>query len=177
MNGLGSELPQRMTYVWILLAAALVFVVPCVRTARRAASESGSTAWGWWAMAAVMVLVLVVAPLMIARGIHNRHTYLTDETVTVTSGDEVRQRIDFADVEEVRVRYSGRGGDTFRNEKVFLVGRLGSGERGTVMVARMHVETLQPLLRRLAQEIEERPGLLASNVDREYFGYALANTP
>lgn len=177
MDGLGTELPQRTTIMWILLGAAVVFLVPTVRTARRAMGESGGTAAGFWAMAAVMLVLLVLVPAWIARSMHQRHTYLSADGVTVTSGDDVRKQIAFADLEEVKVRYSGRGGETFRNEKVFLVGRLASGERGAVVVSRTHVETLQPLLDRLAAEVARRPELLTSDVERGYFEHAVTTSP
>jgi hypothetical protein len=76
----------------------------------------------------------------------------------------------------VKVRYSGRGGDTFRYEKVFLTGGLRDG-RGAVLVSRFHVDTLQPLLARLAVEVEQRPELLSGDVERAYFEHALRTTP
>lgn len=177
MDGLGTELPQRTTIMWILLGAAVVFLVPTVRTARRAMGESGSTAAGFWGMAVVMLLVLVVLPGWFARSMHQRHTYLSDEGVTVTSGDDVRQQIAFDDLEEVRVRFSNRGGETFRNEQVFLVGRLASGDRGSVVVSRANVETLQPLLERLSAEVARRPELLTSDVERGFFEHAVKTSP
>lgn len=176
MDGLGTELPQRHTFVWFLLIAALVFAVPVVRTARKALGESGGTAIGAWAMAAVMALVLVVVPLLLVRGILARHTYVSDEAVSVVTGGEVRQQIAFDDLTEIRVRYSGRGGTTLRNEKVFLSGPLRTG-RGTVLVSRFYVDTLQPLLRRLEAEIAERPELLKGEVERDYFDHALSTAP
>lgn len=172
MDGLGTELPRRTTIMWLLVAAAAVFLVPCVRTARQARAGSGGTAAGLGGMAAAMVLLLVVVPLVIARSIHRRHTYVSDEGVTVISGDDRRQ-IDFADLEEVKVRFSGRGGETFRNEKVFLVGQLTDGRRGVVLVSRSYVETVGPLLRRLAVVVAERPELLTSDVERDNFEQAL----
>lgn len=177
MDGLGTELPQRTTIMWILLAAAVVFLVPTVRTVRRALAESGGTAAGFWGMAAVMLLLLVVVPAWIAWSIHQRHTYVSAEGVTVTSGGDVRQQIAFADLEEVKVRYSGRGGETFRNEKVFLVGRVAGGERGAVVVSRVYVETLQPLLDRLAAEVDQRPELLTSDAERGFFEHAVKTSP
>ncbi|MDR7252983.1 hypothetical protein J2X46_001968 [Nocardioides sp. BE266] len=177
MDGLGTELPQRTTIMWILLAAAVVFLVPTVRTVRRATGESGGTAAGFWGMAVVMLLVLVLLPAWIARSMHERHTYLSDEGVTVTSGDDVRQQIAFADLEEVKVRFGPRGGETFRNEQVFLVGRLASGDRGSVVVSRASVETLQPLLERLSAEVERRPELLTSDVERGFFEHAVKTSP
>ena len=176
MDGLGTELPQRHTYLGFMLVAALVFAVPCFRMARRSWSETGGTAVGAWAMTAVMVLVLVVAPLLIARSISTRHTFVSDEAVTLVSGDTVRQQIAFADITEIRVRYSGTGGNTFRNEKVFLVGPLRTGS-GTVMVSRMYVDSLQPLLERLAAEVAERPELLTSDIERDFFERAVSTAP
>ena len=175
MDGLGTELPQRHTFVWVLLVAALVFAVPVVRTAVKAMGESGGTAAGGWAMAAVMALVLVVVPLLLVRSIVSRHTYVSDEAVSVVSGGEVRQQIAFDDLTEVRVRYSGRGG-VLRNEKVFLSGPLRTGS-GTVLVSRFYVDSLQPLLQRLAAEVAERPALLKGDVEQEYFEHALTTAP
>lgn len=176
MDGLGTELPQRSTIMWVLLAAAVVFLVPCVRTVRRAAGESGGTAAGLWAMAAVMALLLVLVPLLVARSIHQRHTYLSDHGVTVVSGGE-RRSVAFADLDEIKVRYSTRGGTALRNEKVFLVGRRPDGERTVIVVSRYYVETLQPLLRRLHEEVERRPELLDGDLERTYFDYALSTAP
>lgn len=176
MDGLGTELPQRSTIMWILLAAAVVFLVPCVQTARRASGEAGGTAAGLWAMTAVMALLLVVVPLLVARSIHQRHTYLSDDGVTVVSGGE-RRSVAFSDLDEIKVRYSTRGGAVFSNEKVFLVGRRPDGERTVIVVSRYYVETLQPLLRRLREEVERRPELLDGDLERTYFDYALTTAP
>lgn len=176
MDGLGTELPQRNTFVWLLLVAALVFAVPCVRMARSAVGESGGAAIGAWAFTAVMALVLVVVPLLLVRSILVRHTYVSDETVSVLAGDTLRQQIAFDDLTEVRVRYSGRGGSTFRNEKVFLLGTLRTGQ-GQVLVSRFYVDSLQPLLQRLSAEVAERPELLKSEVERGYFEHALTTAP
>jgi hypothetical protein len=176
MDALGTELPQRHSVAYALLVAAVVLAVPCVRMAQRSWGESGGTAVGAWAMTAVMVLVLVLVPLLLARSILTRHTYVSAEAVTITRGDVVRQQVAYDDLTEVRVRFSGRGGDTMRNDKVFLVGRLTTG-RGAVLVSRFQVETLQPLLQRLAVEVAERPELLTSDVERDYFEHALATAP
>ena len=175
MDGLGTELPQRHTFVWFLLIAALVFAVPVVRTARAAMGESGGTAIGAWAMALVMALVLVVAPLLLVRSIVSRHTYVSDEAVSVVSGGEVRQQVAFDDLTAVKVRYSGQGG-ALRNEKVFLEGPLRTGS-GTVLVSRFYVDSLQPLLQRLAAEVAERPELLHGEVERDYFEHAVSTAP
>lgn len=128
------------------------------------------------AMAAVMALVLVVVPLLLVRGILTRHTYVSDEAVSVVTGSELRQQIAFDDLTEIRVRYSGQGGRTLRNEKVFLSGPLRTGS-GTVLVSRFCVDSLQPLLQRLAAEVAERPELLQGEVEREYVERALTTAP
>ncbi len=176
VDGLGTELPQRHTVVWFLLIAALVFAVPVLRTGRSAMGESGGPAIGGWAMAAVMALVLVVVPLLLVRSILARHTYVSDEAVSVVTGGDVRQQIAFDDLAEVKVRFSGRGGSTLRNEKVFLSGSLRTGS-GTVLVSRFHVDSLQPLLQRLEAEVAERPELLKGEVERDVFERALATAP
>ena len=176
MDGLGTELPQRHTFVWFLLIAALVFAVPVVRTAQRALGESGGTAIGAWAMAAVMALVLVVVPLLLVRSIVSRHTYVSEEAVSVVTGGEVRQQIAFDDLTEVKVRFTGRGGETFRNEKIFLAGPLRTG-RGNVLVSRFYVDSLRPLLERLAVEVEQRPELLTSDAERGFFEHAMTTSP
>lgn len=175
MDGLGTELPQRHTFVWVLLVAAAVFAVPVVRTAVKALGESGGTAVGAWAMTAVMALVLVVVPLLLVRSILVRHTYVSDEAVSVVTGDTLRQQVAFDDLTEIRVRYSGRGG-ALRNEKVFLSGSLRTGQ-GQVLVSRFYVDSLQPLLQRLAAEVAERPELLQGEVERDYFEHALTTAP
>lgn len=176
MDGLGTELPQRHTFVWFLLIAALVFAVPVVRTARTALGESGGTALGAWAMAAVMALVLVVVPLLLVRSILTRHTYVSDEAVSVVSGGEVRQQVAFADLTEVKVRYTGEGGKVMPSERILLSGDLTTG-RGTILVSRFYVDSLQPLLQRLAAEVAERPDLLKGDLERSYFEQALATAP
>lgn len=177
MDGLGTELPQRTSFVWVLALTALVLAIPCLRIARRASGESGVEALGAWAMTAVMILLLVVAPAAIAWSIHRRHTYVSDTAVSVSIGTEVRQQIDFVDLEELRVRVSGTGGDFLRNERIFLIGTLSSGKRGRVVVSRMYVDSLRPLLERLSEELATRPELLSSDLERGYFDRALAVAP
>lgn len=173
MDDLGTELPRRTSMAWILAGAALVLAVPTVSTASLAREESGGTAFGAWAMTTVMALLLVAVPLLLARSILRRRTYVSDEAVTVTTGDgEVRRRVAFADVDEVRVRFSGQGGQALRNERVFLVG----GPDGGVLVSRAYVETVRPLLDRLATEVARRPELLTSDVERAYFEQARATS-
>lgn len=176
MDGLGTELPQRHTFVWFLLIAAAVFAVPVVRTVVKAAGGSGGTAIGAWAMAAVMALVLVVVPLLLARSIWTRHTYVSDEAVSVVSGGELSQQIAFDDLTEVKVRYSGNGGQFLPREKIFLSGTPRAG-RGTILVSRFYVDSLQPLLRRLEAEVAARPELLKGDLERDYFEQALSTAP
>ena len=176
MDGLGTELPPRHTFAWFLLIAAVVLAIPVVRTIRSAVGESGGAAIGAWAMVAVMALVLVVVPLLLVRSILTRHTYVSDETVSVAKGGEVSQQIAFDDITEIKVRYSGRGGSTFRNEKVFQSGPLRTGS-GSVLVSRFYVDSLQPLIQRLAAEVAERPDLLQGEVERDYFDHARSTTP
>ena len=173
---LGTELPQRHTFVYFLVIAAAVLAVPVVQTARRSLAESGGTAIAAWAMTAVMLVLLVVVPLLLARSILVRHTFVSGDAVSIVASGEVRQQIAFDDMTEVRVRFSGRGGETVRNDKVFLLGDLTTG-RGTVLVSRFHVHTLQPLLRRLASEVAERPELLTSDAERDFFEHALSTAP
>ena len=157
-----------------LLIAALVFAVPVVRTAQRALGESGGTAIGAWAMAAVMALVLVVVPLLLVRSIVSRHTYVSEEAVSVVTGGEVRQQIAFDDLTEVKVRYTGDGGKVMPNQKIFLSGPHRTG-RGSVLVSRFYVDSLQPLLQRLEVEVAQRPELLQGELERDYFEYAVSN--
>ncbi|MBC2932210.1 hypothetical protein [Nocardioides sp. zg-1228] len=172
MDGLGAELPPRRTFVWVLVLAAVVFAVPVVRTVRAATGESGGTAIGAWASAAVMALVLVVAPLLLVRSILTRHTHVSDDAVSVVTGGEVRQQIAFDDLTEIRVRYTGDGGKVMPSERILLSGEPRVG-RGTIVVSRFHVESLQPLLRRLAAEVAERPALLQGDLERDYFQHAV----
>jgi len=172
MDGLGTELPQRPTYVWVLLLAALFVAVPVVRTAVKAMGESGSAALGAWAMAAVMALLFVVVPLLIARSIASRHTYVSEEAVSIVTGGELRQQLAFEDMTEVKVRFTGNSGNLMPREKIFLSGPLRAG-RGTILVSRLYVDSLQPLLRRLKAEVAERPELLQGELERDYFQQAV----
>jgi hypothetical protein len=172
VDGLGTELPQRHTYVRVLLLMTLFFAVPVVSTAVEAMRESGWAAAGGWAMTVVMVLLLVVVPLLIARSITSRHTYVSDEAVSVVSGGELRQLLAFDDLTEVKVRYTGNGGNLMPKEKIFLSGPMRTG-RGSILVSRLYVESLQPLLRRLEAEVADRPELLRSGLERDYFEQAV----
>ena len=172
MDGLGTELTQRRTYVRVLQLAALFFAVPVVRTALTARSESGSAALGAWATTAAMALLLVVAPLLIARSISSRHTYVSAEAVSVVSGGELRQQLAFADLTAITVRFTGNSGNLMPREKIFLDGPMRTG-RGTILVSRLYVDSLQPLLRRLEAEVAVRPGLLDGEVERDYFRQAV----
>lgn len=174
MGGLGIELPQRRALGWALGGAALVFAVPVVRTVSAALDETGGAAIGAWAMAAVMALVLVIVPLLLARGILGRHTYVSDEAVSVVSRRVVRQQVAFADLTDVRVAATGQGGTILPRENVLLTGHLRTG-RGTVLVSRLYVDTLQPLLERLAVEVAVRPVLLHGELERDSFERAVAN--
>lgn len=176
MDGLGTELPQRHTFVWFLVIAAAVFAVPVVRTAVKAMGESGGTAIGAWAMAAVMALVLVVVPLLLVRSILTRHTYVSDEAVSVVTGGELSQQIAFDDLTEVKVRYTGDGGSFMPREKIFVSGTPRAG-RGTILVSRFYVDSLQPLLRRLEVEVAERPELLRGDLERDNFEQAVKTAP
>jgi hypothetical protein len=176
MDGLGTELPQRHTFVWVLLIAAAVFAVPVVRTVVKAMGESGGTAIGAWAMAAVMALVLVVVPLLLVRSILSRHTYVSEDAVSVVTGGELRQQIAFDDLTEVKVRFTGDGGKFMPNEKIFLAGQPQTG-RGTILVSRFYVDSLQPLLRRLEAEVANRPELLQGDLERDYFEHAVKTAP
>ena len=172
MDGLGTELPQRHTYVWVLHLAALFFAVPIVRTVVKAMGESGSAAVGAWAMAAVMVLLFVVVPLLMARSITSRHTYVSEEAVSIVTGGELRQQLAFEDMTEVKVRFTGNSGNLMPREKIFLSGPMRTG-RGTILVSRLYVESLQPLLRRLQAEVAARPELLQGELERDYFQQAV----
>jgi hypothetical protein len=175
MDRLGTELPQRRTFGWALGGAALVFAVPVVRTVAAALDEAGGAAVGAWAMAAVMALVLVVVPLLLARGILGRHTYVSDDAVSVVSRGEVRQQVAFADLTDVRVAATGQGGRLLPRENVLLSGQLRTGT-GTVLVSRLYVDTLQPLLQRLAVEVAARPELMRGELERDSFERAVANS-
>lgn len=177
-TGPGVELPQRTGVMWLLVAVAAVFLVPSVRMVRKALGETEtSTQLLGWGMTTAVVLVMVVLPLLMARSMHQRHTFVSDDAVTTTKGDSVRQRIRFDDLEQVRVRYDGNmGGATLQwiNEAVVLVGADDRGRQRQVPVSRIFVTTLQPLLRRLEQEVARRPDLLADRHERQLFESALA---
>lgn len=176
VDDLGNELPQRMTITWVLVGFALLLLVPTVRTAARAVSaDTGGQTLGFGATALVMAALFVVTPLLVARANHQRHVYVSDEAVTVVSGTD-RTSVAFDDLREVRVRVSGTGG-AFANQKVFLVAGGADGERRVLSVSRYSVETIQPLLRRLATEVEQRPELLDGDLERGYFEDALRSAP
>jgi len=172
MDGLGTEQPQRRTFVWVLLLATLFFAVPVVSTAVEAMNESGSAAAGAWTMAAFMALLLVVVPLLMARSIASRHTYVSEEAVSIVTGGELRQQLAFEDMTKVEVRFTGNSGNLMPREKIFLSGPLRTG-RGTILVSRLYVDSLQPLLRRLQAEVADRPELLQDDLERDYFQQAV----
>lgn len=177
MDDLGTELPQRTVMVRILVGAAVVLTVPTLRTAVTAAGLTGRDAVGAWAMSLVMLAVLVVLPLTLARSIRQRHTFVSDEAVTVITAGGRHRRAAFADLTAVRVRVSGQGGTFLQNEKVFLIGPGDTETSRVVLVSRMHVATVRPLLDRLATEVERRPVLLSGDLERDYFERALVTAP
>lgn len=175
---LGTELGQRTSVVWLLLVTAAVFTVPGVRMVRRALRERElPTVLVAWAVTGAVVVAVVVTPLVVAHQLHQRHTWVSDEAVTQTRGDDVVARLRFADVEEVRIRYDGGLGAAtpeWVNEAVVMVGTDASGERHQVRVSGLMVTSVQPLLRRLAEEVRRRPGLLRTDAERRLFETALA---
>ena len=110
---------------------------------------------------------------MLAREVLVRRTYFSDDTVSIVRGGRLHQQVAYADLTEVRVRVSGQGGGRFRNERVILVGPLRAG-RGALLVSRLYVESVRPLLERLAAEVGQRPGLFTSEVERDWFERVLA---
>jgi hypothetical protein len=170
---LGTELPRRLGSAWIFLAMAAVLAVPCLGMAVESADVSGPSAAAAWAGTVAMTLLLVGAPLGLAREVLVRRTFLSDETVSIVKGGRLHQQVAYADLTEVRVRVSGQGGGRFRNERVVLVGPLRAG-RGAVLVSRLYVESVRPLLDRLSVEVAQRPGLLTSEVERDWFDQVLA---
>ena len=123
-------------------------------------------------MTALMALLLVVTPLLIARSISSRHTYVSAEAVSVVSGGELRQQLAFADLTAITVRFTGNSGNLMPREKIFLDGPMRTG-RGTILVSRLYVDSLQPLLRRLEAEVAARPELLDGELERDYFRQAV----
>ena len=176
--GLGVELPQRTSVIWLLLATAVIFLVPVQRLVRRSLRETGGARLAAWAMTVVLALVVVVTPLVVAWGLHRDHVYVDDDAVTRTSGDEVTQRLAFADVDTVRVRFDGDPAALTPGwfaQAVVLTGTDEDGVRREVRVTRVGVTSVAPLLRRLAEEVESRPDLLADDDERELFEAALAD--
>lgn len=170
MDDLGTELPQRRGVALALAAGGIVLAVPAVRTASAATGASGAAALGAWVMAVLVALLLVVVPLLLAGALLRRHTYVDDDAVTLVIGGTVRRRVAFSALREVRARLSGQA---LRLDHVVLVGGQPSDQ---LLVSLVHVTTLRPLLDRLEREATERPGLLASDVERGYFASVVARS-
>lgn len=176
--GLGLQLPQRTSVIWLLLATAVILLVPVARLARRSLRERGGRRLAAWVMTAVLALVVVATPLAVAWGLHRDHVFVSDEAVTRTRGDEVTQQLRFADVEEVRVRFDGDPAPLTPGwfaQAVVLVGTDASGARREVRVTRVGVTSVGPLLRRIVDEVERRPALLRDDDERALFEAALAD--
>ena len=175
---LGTELPQRSSLVWLLLGTAVLFAVPVARMVRRALRERGvPTVLLAWGTTAAVLATVVVAPVAMAVHLHRRHTWVGEEAVTRTRGDVVVERLRLADLDEVRVRHDGGLGAATPeelNDVVELVGTDDTGRLRTMRVSRVWVTTLEPLLHRLAEEVERRPDLLRDEEERRLFDGALA---
>ncbi len=177
--GLGTELPQRTSVVWLLLACGLVLVIPTLRMVGKALAEDAMPALlVGWGMTLVVFLLFVVLPLYCAWNLHQRHYVVSDTTVTRLKGDTPTQTMAFADVEEVRARFEGGLGAAtpeWFNQAVVMIGTDKSGERRQLRVSKVFVESLHPLLERLAEEVDRRPQLLTSDAERELFTSALSD--
>ncbi|WP_110180901.1 hypothetical protein [Nocardioides solisilvae] len=175
---LGTELPQRGVYVWGGLGIALVMLLPTVRAFRRAAGEQEQVALAW-AVSSVMALVLVVVPALTAWVFARKHVFVSEEAVTVTAGDRVKHQHRFDDVTEVRVLVDGGLGSItpeFWNQAVAVRGPDQDGKVRWTKVSRTFVTTLEPLLRRLSEEVGRRPELIRSDEERELLQEYLAGT-
>ena len=155
--------------MWGGLAVAVVFAWPALMTVRRALAESEQVALAW-ALAAGVVLVLVLVPLLMAWTYGRKHVYVSDEALTVTAGDRVTRQVRFADLTEVRVLVDGGMGSAtaeYWNQAVAVRGPHADGSTRWTKVSRTFVTTLDPLLRELAEEVRRRPDLIRRPEEQE----------
>ena len=148
---LGTRLPQRTSLAGVMVLVAVVLTIPTFRAFRSAAGGSGSV--GSWAVAVGMALVLVLAPLLLARGLRRVHVHVGESMLTRTYGDRVVHELAFSQVTRVRVK----------REAYFMTITLwGDDPRGRSLVlpvSNAYVSDLEPLARRLDAELERRPDL------------------
>ena len=172
-GGPGVELPRRTAVMWLLVAFAVIFLVPSGRMVRMAMGESGMPRLLLvWGMTGAIILVAVVLPLLIARSMRHGRTFVSAEAVTQTRGEVIRKQIRFEELVEIRARSNGRMGGV-PSESVTLIAADTHGKRRGMHVSRVFVTSLQPLLARLEREVERRPELLANPHERELFQAAL----
>ncbi len=162
-HGLGSELPQRTGFAWLLLGFAVVMAIPTLQVVLRSAQASSQQRLLGLLMAAVMTLVLVLAPAMAARYLLRQHVYVSHEAVTLTTGERIRVQMRFADISQVRLTTEGGTGTTdptSPRQVVVLTGTDATGQQRDLRVTAMFVRTIDPLLERVAAEVQRRPEIL-----------------
>lgn len=174
-SDLGVELPQRTTVVWLLIGVAVLFVVPTWRTVGTAL-DAGDTATkvGGLAMAAGLALLMVVMPLLFARHMIRRHTFVSDAAVTWVQGERVVQQTRFDDIERIHATWDAGLGATRPNLLRDVV-ELTSTVEGRTQVQRISaffVTDMRPLMTRLITVVEERPEVLPAD-ERDQFERAV----
>lgn len=154
---LGTELPQRTALAWAMVAVAVVLAIPTYRVFRTAAGGSGSL--GTWVMGVGMALVLVVVPLLLARGLLRIHVHVSGSTLTRTYGDRVVHQLQFSQVTRVRVK---------REAYFTTITLWGDDPRHRALVfpvSMAYVNDLEPLAQRIDAELERRPDLFLDDYE------------
>lgn len=170
-HNLGTELPQRTGFAWLLIGFAVVMAVPTVQVVLRSVQAEAQQRTLGLVMAVVMTLVLVLAPALAARHLLRQHVYVSPDAVTLTTGERVRVQMRFSEVTAVRLTTEGGTGTTdvtSPRQVVVLTGRDAQGTQRDLRVTAMFVKTLDPLLARLAAEVAARPDILPES-ERDRF--------
>ncbi len=165
--GLGTPLPRSTALALSLMAGAVVLAVPTALVLLRALDGSvGSAVLGLG-----MALVLVVGPLLLARGLLRVRVHVGPDAVTRTLGGRVAHRIAYADVTRVRVKREPYA------LTITLWGTDPEGREVVFPVSRSYVGDLEPLARRLDPEVEHRGAqLFADEHERRWWQEFRAGT-
>lgn len=124
---------------------------------------------------AVALLLLAVLPLAFAWHLFRRHVYVDPEGVTVVVGTRQR-RIAYADLDWILPRsdqVSVKVLDT-RNMALILEATSPAGRRTRVQLSAQDLETIDPVLLALEEEVARRPELLRTDYARRDFEWSLA---
>lgn len=173
----GRELTPRRAPAALLAVTAVLLVLPTARAASRAAAETGpvGTFLGWL-VAGVLALLLVGVPLWAALLLASVRYRVSHDAVTRLRVRDARQSVRFADVSGARVSAYGRSDSRLPLEwvwQVTLYVPAHDGRHENLHVSGLTVADLRPLLDRLAEEAQERPGILDDS-SRTSLGEALS---